>query len=90
MSRIVWSSTGFRGVDQANPHVLAKRHQQPSLEWRCVVEQHGVGNHSPLAHGRDDRTHGGSHVWIEEHITKNIPAVARPSENVYTPISQKT
>ncbi len=34
----------------------------------------GVGNHLPLAHGRDERTHGGSHICIEEQVTKDIPA----------------
>jgi hypothetical protein len=31
-------------VDQANPHVLAKRHQEPSLEGCAVVKEHGLGD----------------------------------------------
>src|SRR5262245_25685852 len=37
-----------RGMDQANPHVLTKRDQQPSFEWCSVIEDDGFGNHSPL------------------------------------------
>jgi hypothetical protein len=63
-----------RGVDQADPHVLTKRDQEPSLEWRPVVENHGVGHHALLAHGRDERVHGCSPVWIEGEIAQDVAA----------------
>src|SRR5882724_1827242 len=55
-----------RGVDEADPHVLTTRHQEPSLEWWPVVEEHGLGNHPPLPHGSDDGAYGRAHVWGQE------------------------
>jgi hypothetical protein len=43
-----------RGVDQADPRVLAKRHQEPSLKGCAVVKEHGLGDHPPLPHGGDE------------------------------------
>jgi hypothetical protein len=63
-----------RGVDDADAEVPAEGPEEFPAEMRAVVEQHGLGNHLPRAHGRHHPRDGRVQIILQGQVTEDVPA----------------